>query len=242
MKSGAVSARTKRAEDLKDADSTTAQTLQQHAAPALPALPVLSARRPVALPLPAVAPIAQVVAASPGSPVWQVGVPHTLYGNASAASVKTSPAHWLVLGETPAASLQAGDFDPLAGEVGALLGNMLRAARLPAAARVQFVPLVRLLPSGPAQAGLADALAPLLAGIQPDMVLLMGRLAAQAALETDAPFGQLRGRVHRLHGVATVLTFDAAHLLRNADTKAKAWDDLCLAMEFVEELGLGARG
>ena len=149
--------------------------------PAAPALPVRSARRPEAPSLPAVAPVARVAAASPGSPVWQVGVPHTLYGNANAAGVKTSPAHWLVLGETPAASLQAGDFDPLAGEVGALLGNMLRAARLPAAARVQFVPLARLPPSSPAQAGLADALAPLLAKSQPDMVLLMGRLAAQAA-------------------------------------------------------------
>ena len=113
---------------------------------------------------------------------------------------------------------------------------------MPAAAQVRFVPLARLLPSSPAQAGLADALAPLLAGIRPDMVLLMGRLAAQAALKTDEPLGQLRGRVHRLHGIATVLTYDPAHLLRNADNKAKACDDLCLAMRFVEESGLDPRG
>lgn len=236
MKSEAVSAYSQRAGGLKDSDSTAAHGLQERTAPA----PL--SRRPVAPISPTAAPVARAGSASLGSPVWQVGAVHTLYGAAVAPGIKTSPAHWLVLGETPAASLQAGDFDPLAGEAGALLGNMLRAARLPAAAQVQFVPLARLLPSTPGQAGLADALAPLLAGAQPDIVLLMGRLAAQAALRTDEPLGQLRGRVHRLHGIATVLTYDPAHLLRNADNKAKAWDDLCLAMRFVDELGLKPRG
>lgn len=243
-KSGAAHARPERAVGLKGADSAAdLGSLDPVVAAPLARRPVVPA--PLALPArlsaPATAPAARVGAVGPGSPVWQQGERHTLYG-AEAAGVKTSPAHWLVLVETPAASLQAGGFDPLAGEAGALLGNMLRAARLPAAAQVLLVPLARLLPSSPAQAGLADALAPLLADIRPDMVLLMGRLAAQAALKTDEPLGQLRGRIHRLHGIATVLTYDPAHLLRNADNKAKAWDDLCLAMGFVEGLGLVMRG
>ncbi|MCY7370134.1 MAG: hypothetical protein LH479_04500, partial [Polaromonas sp.] len=172
--------------------------------------------------------------AAAGAALWQVGAPQALYADAPA---KTSPAHWLILGETPAASLQPdGGFDALAGETGTLLGNMLRAARLPSAASVLFVPLARLLPSSPAQSGLADALAPLLAETRPDIVLLMGRLAAQAALTTDEPLGHLRGRVHRLHGCAAVLTYDAAHLLRNPDNKARAWDDLCLATQFAGNL------
>ena len=191
---------------------------------------------------------APAVLAPAGARVWQVGAPIALYRRQAAAAdpladrgagkavPQASPAHWLVLGETPAASLQAGDFDPLAGEAGVLLGNMLRAAGLPSAASVQFVALARLLPASPAQAGLTDALAPLLMQNRPDIVLVMGRLAAQAALGTDEPLGQLRGRVHRLHGLATVLTYDAAHLLRNPDNKAKAWDDLCLAIDLVGAL------
>lgn len=251
-KSGATHTRPERAVGLKGADfaadsAADLGSLDPVVAAPLARRPVVPAplAAPLALPArlsaPATAPAARVGAVGPGSPVWQQGERHTLYG-AEAAGVKTSPAHWLVLVETPAASLQAGGFDPLAGEAGALLGNMLRAARLPAAAQVLLVPLARLLPSSPAQAGLADALAPLLADIRPDMVLLMGRLAAQAALKTDEPLGQLRGRIHRLHGIATVLTYDPAHLLRNADNKAKAWDDLCLAMGFVEGLGLVMRG
>jgi uracil-DNA glycosylase len=238
IESGAAHAHAVRADDLKGSESEAEQGFPARAVPApLPRQPTVTAPAAAALPSPSVAMSASARrTAGAGSAFWQLGAVHTLYGEADTPDVKTSPAHWLVLLETPAASLQAAGFDPLGGEVGTLLGNMLRAARLPAAARVQLVPLARLLPSTPAQAGLADTLAPLLAGIAPDIVLLMGRLAAQAALTTDEPLGQLRGRVHRLHGLATVLTFDPAHLLRNPDNKAKAWDDLCLAMALANEL------
>ncbi|MEO5658652.1 MAG: uracil-DNA glycosylase, partial [Polaromonas sp.] len=67
----------------------------------------------------------------------------------------------------------------------------------------------------------------------PDVVLVMGRLAAQALLASGEPFGKLRGRVHQLQGAKTVLTYDAHYLLRSPADKARAWDDLCLAMSLV---------
>lgn len=241
----AVDARPARANWVKNAEKADTPVSSAGAGPA-------PLRSDAAVPHAAFASAAPPPLAPAGARVWQVGTPIALYRRQAAAAdplvdplvnrvaVKAAPqagpAHWLVLGETPAASLQAGEFDPLAGEAGLLLGNMLRAAGLPSAASVQFVALARMLPASPAQAGLTDALAPLLIQTRPDIVLVMGRLAAQAALGTDEPLGQLRGRVHRLHGLATVLTYDAAHLLRNPDNKAKAWDDLCLAIDLVRAL------
>ena len=70
----------------------------------------------------------------------------------------------------------------------------------------------------------------LFASVRPDVVLVMGRLAAQAVLQSNEPLGKLRGRVHELHGMQAIVTHDAAYLLRTPLDKAKVWEDLCLAM------------
>ena len=107
---------------------------------------------------------------------------------------------------------------------------MLRAARLHKAGSVLLAPLARLAAAGPEAAGLPAALSALVASAQPDVVLVMGRLAAQALLQSNEPLGKLRGQVHRLHGAKTIVSYDANYLLRNPADKARAWDDLCLAM------------
>lgn len=79
--------------------------------------------------------------------------------------------------------------------------------------------------------------------VQPRLVLAMGRFAAQQLLRTEEPIGRLRGRVHRLPGsgagaagVPVVVTYHPAYLLRNPIDKAKAWDDLCLALDTMASL------
>jgi DNA polymerase len=98
---------------------------------------------------------------------------------------------------------------------------------------VVLVPL-RRLSAAPIDLGapsaLAEPLAALIATHQPDLLLVMGRLAAQALLHTTEPLGKLRGRVHTLQGVNTIVTYDAQPLLRTPADKAKAWDDLCLGI------------
>ena len=145
-----------------------------------------------------------------------------------------------MLAETPAASLRAQPFNPFEGDAGKLLGNMLRAARLDRPAQgaqpafagdVLLAPLARLAAGGTATETLPTVLAALLAQTRPDVVLVMGRLAAQAVLQSSEPLGKLRGQVHQLHGTQTVVTYDAAVLLRSPQEKAKAWEDLCLAIE-----------
>lgn len=169
-----------------------------------------------------------------------MGQPQALYAD---GSIKQGNARWLVLAESPTAALQPdAAFKPFEGDAGKLLDNMLRAARLhQQAAEVRLAPLVRHI-SG--QSGAADAasdltstLAELIQSSQPDVVLIMGRLAAQALLQSDLPLGKLRGQVHRLHGAAAIVTLDAAYLLRTPLDKAKAWDDLCLAMSLVNKAG-----
>ena len=152
---------------------------------------------------------------------WRVGQVQTLYADTAIEQAR----RWLVLLEAPASALQSS-FNPLDGDAGKLLDNMLRAAKLHLAGAVQLAPLVR---SG-SGSDLPGALTDVLASAQADVVLVMGRLAAQALLQSTEPLARLRGHIHNVHGAKIVITIDPTYLLRNPLEKAKAWDDLCLAI------------
>ena len=180
-------------------------------------------------------------AASTAAPGWQLGDAQVLYANAAPPDGAAAGPRWLLLGETPAASLRKPDFDPFEGDSGRLLGNMLRAAGLHKsgqpgeAGTVLLAPLARLAAGGVSPAALPAELAALVTQARPDLILVLGRLAAQAVLQSSEPLGKLRGHVHQVHGVKTVVTYDAAVLLRSPQDKAKAWEDLCLAMELAQQ-------
>jgi DNA polymerase len=157
---------------------------------------------------------------------WSMGQAQALYGDAPAGG-----ARWLVLAEMPAAALNGQDFNPFVGDTGKLLDNMLRATRLHQAGVVMLAPLLRRMGAdAAATSSLAAELTAVLAVARPDIVLIMGRMAAQALLQSSEAFGKLRGQVHQLQGIRAVATHDAAYLLRTPLDKAGAWDDLCLAM------------
>ena len=157
------------------------------------------------------------------APAWRVGSAQTLYVD---TAVRTA-ARWLVLLEAPDSALQ--DFKPLDGDAGKLLDNMLRAAKLHTAASVLLAPLVRSGSVG-ASGDLPGAMKDLLASAKADVVLVMGRLAAQALLQSTEPFAKLRGQAHSVQGQSVIITIDPTYLLRNPLDKAKAWDDLCMAI------------
>ena len=158
-------------------------------------------------------------------PSWRLGEAQALYASTALAG----GARWLVLAQMPVEAL-AGDV--FVGDAGRLLDNMLRAARLPVAGAVFCAPVVRYAAAAPDAAFFA-ALDAMIGQCQPDVLLLMGRMASQALLQSTEPLGRLRGQVHALHGVKAVVTYDAPYLLRTWADKAKAWDDLCLAMSLV---------
>ena len=70
--------------------------------------------------------------------------------------------------------------------------------------------------------------------VQPRVILAMGRFAVQSLLQTTEPIGRLRGRVHRYQGVPVIVTYHPSYLLRTPADKAKAWQDLCLALKEIQ--------
>ncbi len=67
--------------------------------------------------------------------------------------------------------------------------------------------------------------------LQPRVLCLLGRVAAQTLLETDAPLGSLRGRWHAYQGIPVWVTYHPAYLLRSPSQKKKSWQDLLTVQE-----------
>jgi len=159
---------------------------------------------------------------------------NTVFGAGSTA------ADWMVVGEAPGEN-EDREGQPFVGPSGELLDNMLRAVgRSRSGSGAQGVYIANVLkcrpPSNrnpqPAEvAQCAPHLARQVALLQPKIILAMGRFAVQSLLQTDEPIGKLRGRVHHYQGVPVIVTYHPAYLLRTPTDKAKAWADLCLALE-----------
>ena len=157
-------------------------------------------------------------------------------------------AQWMVIGEAPGENedLQG---EPFVGQAGKLLDNMLSAIGLNRSvegakdgqAGVYIANTLKCRPPGnrnPEPVELqtcAPYLVRQVALVQPKIILAMGRFAVQSLLQTTEPIGKLRGRVHQYQGVPVVVTYHPAYLLRNPADKAKAWADLCLALETAQK-------
>lgn len=169
-------------------------------------------------------------------------------------------ARWLVVGEGPGEQEDAQGL-PFVGPSGQLLDAMLRAIGLDRRAQVDAAATARdpALPplSQPAQPvfianavkcrppgnrnphpdELAHCLPYLqrqIALLQPRIILALGRFAVQSLLGSTEPLGRLRGRVHRCQGIPVIVSYHPAYLLRQPAEKARAWQDLCLALEVAE--------
>jgi uracil-DNA glycosylase len=153
----------------------------------------------------------------------------------------STQAQWLIVGEAPGEQedLQG---EPFVGKSGQLLDAMLRAIGLTRGAaeprhQVYIANTIKCRPPGnrnPQPDELAQCEPFLIRQVgllQPRIILAMGRFAVQSLLRSSEPVGQLRGRVHRYQGVPLIVTYHPAYLLRNPQDKARAWDDLCLAVE-----------
>ena len=62
--------------------------------------------------------------------------------------------------------------------------------------------------------------------IRPEVIVTLGRPAAQTILESDLPMGRLRGRFSEFHSIPVMPTYHPAYLLRNPSAKSATWDDL----------------
>ncbi len=155
-------------------------------------------------------------------------------GNGARAAI------WMVAaGASTAADEQ--ERQPLAGEPGKLLANMLAAVQLSRDENVYVTNLVKCRPataSGGDRAPTADEVAACrpfvlreLALCGAGAVLTLGQIAANGLLgkPLQEPLAGSRGSVHELNGVPLVATLHPGELLRRGTDKALAWADLCLA-------------
>lgn len=160
----------------------------------------------------------------------RAGCTQTVFG------VGDEKASWLFVGEGPGADEDVQG-EPFVGQAGKLLDNMLGAIRLKRGKDVYIGNIVKCRPPGN-RAPEADEIAqcmPFLQRqiglIQPRLIVALGKTAATALLGRDATLASLRGRLHDYQGIPLVVTYHPAYLLRTPMDKAKAWQDLCLAVD-----------
>ena len=151
-------------------------------------------------------------------------------------------ARWLIIGEAPGAE-EDRQGEPFVGAAGQLLNKMLAAIDLPRD-RVFIANMLKCRPPGnrDPQPGELSCCGPYLqrqiALLRPAIILVVGRIAAQALLATDEPLGRLRGQVHRIGALNTpvIVTYHPAYLLRSPGEKRKAWEDLKFARQTFQQL------
>jgi len=154
-------------------------------------------------------------------------------------------AEWLVIGEAPGAE-EDRQGEPFVGRAGQLLNAMLLAVGLPRE-QVFIANILKCRPPGnrdPKPDEVSRCL-PFLANqialLKPKIILVVGRIAAQTLLATDAPLARLRGKVHSFGepAIPLVITYHPAYLLRTPPDKRKAWEDLKLARATYSRLAAG---
>jgi uracil-DNA glycosylase len=155
--------------------------------------------------------------------------------------VGSASARWMIVGEAPGAEEDARG-EPFVGQAGRLLDNMLAAVGV-AREQVYIANVLKCRPPGnrnPEPHEVAQCTPYLqrqMALLKPQLVLILGRFAAQSLLATDASIASLRGRVHSVRNgedaVPAVVSYHPAYLLRNLPEKAKSWADLQLALSTV---------
>ncbi len=146
-------------------------------------------------------------------------------------------AAWMVIGEAPGAE-EDRQGEPFVGKAGQLLNNMLLAIGMPR----ETVYIANVLkcrppnnrdPQADESANCRGYLERQIALVNPSLILVVGRIAAQNLLQTTAPLARLRGQEHRapVSGTPVVVTYHPAYLLRQPSDKRKAWQDLLFARE-----------
>ena len=178
------------------------------------------------------------------------GRKNTVFGVGQAATEPHAAprADWLVVGEAPGEN-EDRTGEPFVGLAGQLLDNMLKAIGLDRRNKVYIANVIKCRPPGnrnpePQEVAQCEPyLRRQIELLQPKIILAMGRFAVNSLLQATLPevhklpLGKLRGQVHSYQSegrnVPVIATYHPAYLLRNLPEKAKAWADLCLALDLM---------
>jgi uracil-DNA glycosylase family 4 len=125
---------------------------------------------------------------------------------------------------------------PFVGAAGELLTKIIAAMNL-TRETVYIANIVKCRPPGnrnPKPEEIARCLPFLkrqVAAIQPRVICALGKIAAQALLDAQAPISRLRGQFHEVMGIPVMPTFHPAYLLRNPAGKKDVWSDVQQIMQ-----------
>ena len=164
--------------------------------------------------------------------------------NKTVFGVGDEAADWLFVGEGPGAEEDAKG-EPFVGQAGKLLDNMLGAIKLKRGHNVYIANVVKCRPPGnrnpePGEAAQCEPyLHRQIALIKPKLIVALGKVAAVNLLKRDAAVASMRGKIHQYQGIPLIVTYHPAYLLRSLPEKAKAWVDLCFAVETMQGLQSG---
>jgi len=73
--------------------------------------------------------------------------------------------------------------------------------------------------------------------VKPEVIVALGKFAAQTLLETKEPISKLRGRFHNFHGIPLMPTFHPSYLLRsggNSDAFWDVWGDMTQVLQLLK--------
>jgi DNA polymerase len=132
---------------------------------------------------------------------------------------------------------------PFQGPAGMLLTRMLAAINL-ARAECYLCNVIKCVPAGERKFSVEEIedcrpfLLRQILAVNPRVIIALGALAAQTLLRSKKTISDLRGQVFKLRlndrEISVVPTFNPAYLLRVAEKKREAWEDLKLVRELLK--------
>lgn len=153
-------------------------------------------------------------------------------------------ANLMFIGEAPGAEEDRQGL-PFVGRAGELLTRIIKAIDL-TREEVYIANIVKCRPPGNRDplpdevAACRGFLERQIDLIEPKVIVLLGRVAAQTLLGNDLSLGRMRGQWYKVRGVETRVTYHPAALLRNVSFKRPTWEDMQVVRDRLAELG-GAR-
>ena len=154
-------------------------------------------------------------------------------------------ADWVVIGQSPDGS-ESSTNQPYPYDSGELLNNMLSAVGINQPRVDSYWINVLKSPLSLEDVQISSAatelnmqLTEIILKIKPKMVLIVGQVAAQNLLQTKEPLARIRMKQHKEQQLSlvtelkipSIVTYYPSYLLSKPQDKAKAWEDLKLAMK-----------
>ncbi len=151
-------------------------------------------------------------------------------------------ANLMLIGEGPGLDDIQSE-QPFQGQAGVLLTRMLAAINV-ARSETYICNVIKCIPPGERNFSVEEIedCRPLLLrqilAVGPRLIVAFGALAAQTLLRSKKTISELRGQLYTLqlndHEIAVIPTFNPAYLLRVAEKKREAWEDLKLVRDHLK--------